>query len=284
MNKIKKILAIVIFILICVAAVFFIEYKNKSSKFFSTKADPTIVIATSKFGDIYQKDLDEYVSKIQKFVGYKIEINNISEDEKSILINEIVNQKKVLQDAIEAKVEETEAFKTREQETKNDLLKEIYLQNQINAYLTEDLLKSKYEELKEGLEGKKEYKVKHILVKEETDIKKVVAELKTKTFDEVAKKYSIDTTAQNGGDLGYVLDGQTVEEFNEVLKTQKINEVSKPFKTKFGWHVLIKEDERKVKVPSFKDTEETLKTSLTAEFIKNLTEQNIKEADIQIKR
>ena len=191
MNKIKKILAIVIFILICVAAVFFIEYKNKSSKFFSTKADPSAVIATSKFGDIYQRDLDEYVNKIQKFVGYKIEINNISEDEKSILINEIVNQKKVLQDAIEAKVEETEAFKTREQETKNDLLKEIYLQNQINAYLTEDLLKSKYEELKEGLEGKKEYKVKHILVKEETDIKKVVAELKTKTFDEVAKKYSV---------------------------------------------------------------------------------------------
>ena len=33
--------------------------------------------------------------------------------------------------------------------------------------------------------GKKEYKVKHILVKEEADIKKVVAELKTKTFDEV---------------------------------------------------------------------------------------------------
>ena len=35
------------------------------------------------------------------------------------------------------------------------------------------------------MEGKKEYKVKHILVKEEADIKKVVAELKTKTFDEV---------------------------------------------------------------------------------------------------
>ena len=40
--------------------------------------------------------MNKMVNKIQKFVGYKIEINKISEDEKSILINEIVNQKKVL--------------------------------------------------------------------------------------------------------------------------------------------------------------------------------------------
>lgn len=284
MNKIRKILILAIFVLICVGVLLFATFKYKPGKILSLKTAPTTVIATSKFGDIYQKDLNDYINKIQKFVGYKIEINNISEEEKTILIKEIVNQKKVLQDAIAAKTEESVNFKKREKETKNDLLKEIYLQEQINAYLTEDLLKSKYEELKKGLEGKKEYKVKHILVKEESEIKKVIEELKTRTFEEVAKQYSIDTTAQNGGDLGYILEGQTVEEFNDVLKAQKINEVSKAFKTKFGWHILIKEDERKVKIPSFKDTEETLKTSLTAEFIKNLTEQNIKEADIQIKK
>ena len=281
MNKIKKMLMIIVAVLACLGIAFVaLKYKNKNH----LPKDPNAVIATSKFGDIYQRDLVAYVGKIQKFVGYKIEIENMSEEERTILIKEIVNQKKVLQDAINAKINETEEFKQREQETRNDLLKEVYLQSQINAYLTQDLLKTKYEELKKGLENKKEFKVKHILVKEENEINKVIKELKTKTFEEVAKQYSIDTTAQNGGDLGYVLEGQTVEEFNEMLKTQPINEISPAFKTKFGWHVLVKQEEREVKVPSFEDTVDTLKTSLTAEFIKNLTAKNVEEANIEIKK
>lgn len=280
MNKIKKILVILILLLIIVLISLFAakKYKEKNSRLSLTTNN---IVATSKFGNVYRKDLKEYCDKLEKVIGYKIDLEKISKEEKEILIKEIVNQKKILIDAKASKVNEKSEFKTREREVLNDLYKEVYLQEKISEYITDDLLKTRYNEFKKENENKKEYKVKHILTKTEEEIKKVQQELKTKSFDDVAKKYSIDTTASEGGSLGYVLEGQTVAEFDKVLREQPVNEISKPFKTQFGWHILIKEDERKIKIPSFKDSREVLKNTLTSEYVKELTDKNIKEADIK---
>lgn len=58
-------------------------------------------------------------------------------------------------------------------------------------------------------------------------------------FSEVAKKYSEDrSVAQNGGEVGYFTALQMVYPFENVAYTTKVNEVSKPFRTKFGYHIL----------------------------------------------
>ena len=58
-------------------------------------------------------------------------------------------------------------------------------------------------------------------------------------FSEVAKKYSEDpSVAQNGGEIGYFTALQMVYPFENYAYTTNINEVSQPFKTKFGYHIL----------------------------------------------
>ncbi|MFQ5645306.1 MAG: SurA N-terminal domain-containing protein [bacterium] len=59
-----------------------------------------------------------------------------------------------------------------------------------------------------------------------------------KDFAEMAKKYSEDTTAKDGGDLGYFQRGVMVSEFDRAAFAMKKGEVSDLIKTSFGYHII----------------------------------------------
>jgi peptidyl-prolyl cis-trans isomerase C len=63
-------------------------------------------------------------------------------------------------------------------------------------------------------------------------------------FGAVAKKYSQDSSAVNGGDLGFVARGQTVPQFEQAAFALQPNQVSAVVETPFGFHI-IKAMERK---------------------------------------
>ena len=70
-------------------------------------------------------------------------------------------------------------------------------------------------------------------------------------FDTLAVTYSQDgETNKNGGDLGYVKKGDLPEEMEKVIFSLKKGEVSKPFKSSFGWEIVkvkdVKKNQRKV--------------------------------------
>jgi len=57
-------------------------------------------------------------------------------------------------------------------------------------------------------------------------------------FGEMARQNSEDSSAAKGGDLGWVAPGDTVPEFERVMNGLKPGEVSQPFQTPFGWHLV----------------------------------------------
>jgi len=61
---------------------------------------------------------------------------------------------------------------------------------------------------------------------------------KTVDFGELAKKYSDDGSASNGGNLGWMGPGDLVPEFEQTMNRLQIGEVSNPVKTQFGWHII----------------------------------------------
>lgn len=61
---------------------------------------------------------------------------------------------------------------------------------------------------------------------------------KTADFGELAKKYSDDGSAANGGNLGWMGPGDLVPEFDQAMNRLQIGEVSDPVKTEFGWHLI----------------------------------------------
>ena len=61
---------------------------------------------------------------------------------------------------------------------------------------------------------------------------------KTADFAELAKKYSEDGSAPNGGNLGWMGPGDLVPEFEQTMNRLQIGEVSNPVKSQFGWHLI----------------------------------------------
>lgn len=92
-------------------------------------------------------------------------------------------------------------------------------------------------------------KVRHILLKpneirsdEEThaQLSRIAAEIRAgKPFAELAREHSEDIgSALNGGELGWSLPGKFVPQFEEAMDTIAVDEVSEPFRSDFGWHIL----------------------------------------------
>ncbi|HEX5538863.1 MAG TPA: peptidylprolyl isomerase [Methylophilaceae bacterium] len=96
---------------------------------------------------------------------------------------------------------------------------------------------------------------RHILIKlsevvSEDEAKRKINMIKERLdhgadFVELARQYSEDASAPNGGDLGWVNPGDTVPQFEEVMNGLKPGEISAPVKTQFGWHIIQVLDRRK---------------------------------------
>jgi len=61
---------------------------------------------------------------------------------------------------------------------------------------------------------------------------------KTADFESLAKKFSEDGSAQNGGLLGWMGPGDLVPPFEIAMNRLQLGEVSDPVKTEFGWHLI----------------------------------------------
>lgn len=118
-------------------------------------------------------------------------------------------------------------------------------------------------------------KVRHILIK--TTEKSPADQAKAQTlaadvlkqvkaggnFAELAKKYSDDPGSKaNGGDLGYIVRGQTVKDFEATAFSLKPNEISNLVKTEFGYHILQLLERQEPRVQPLEEVREQLKAEI----------------------
>ncbi|MEK6242918.1 MAG: peptidylprolyl isomerase [Pseudomonadota bacterium] len=92
-------------------------------------------------------------------------------------------------------------------------------------------------------------RARHILVRtsevtSENDARRRLADLRERIvtggadFAELARLHSADGSASRGGDLDWLLPGDTVPEFERVMNALKAGEISQPVKSPFGWHLV----------------------------------------------
>ena len=104
-----------------------------------------------------------------------------------------------------------------------------------------------YDESKNTSQKIKKYFLKQIVLKtseihSEADVLKKLKRYKNEItsgvdFSLIAKKYSEDSSATYGGEIGWIAEGQDQNVDDQLSKIDK-NEVSEPFKTAFGWHII----------------------------------------------
>ena len=128
----------------------------------------------------------------------------------------------------------------------------------INETVTPEEIAAYYEANKEAFQQEEQVNARHILIavdenasdKEiaaaEKKIKKILAKAKSgQDFAKLAKKYSEGPSAPKGGELGWFGHGAMVKPFEDAAFALKKGEVSKPVRTRFGWHLIKIDDVRK---------------------------------------
>lgn len=153
--------------------------------------------------------------------------------------------------------------------------------------ITDEEMKTYFEENKDSFDEKEQVKASHILVEDETTAMKVKEELDSgKDFAELAKEYSTDTSnAADGGDLGYFTKGEMAEEFEKAAFEMEINKVSNPVKTDFGYHIIKVTDKKAATAATFEEHKDKIKELLFDEKIQteypNWLEEKKSEYDIK---
>ncbi len=109
-----------------------------------------------------------------------------------------------------------------------------------------------------GTKVEKRYRVEHILVKvnDLTSEAQALARIQDvqqkiqqgQDFKAVAKQYSEDGSANQGGDIGWIRSGETVPEFEQMVTQLPLNQVSQPVRTAFGYHLIRVVDSREENV------------------------------------
>lgn len=106
--------------------------------------------------------------------------------------------------------------------------------------------------------------------------KDIIKKLKNgESFDDLAKEYSDDTSNKDkGGDLGYFNTGDMLEEFEKAaFDLKKGKYTTTPVKTKYGYHIILKTDEKEK--PSLEDKKEEIINTLASEAKSNDTALSI---------
>jgi len=124
----------------------------------------------------------------------------------------------------------------------------VYFAN--NYYYSKDFFKNQLRY--ELLQGKVEDKLKadvartadmvwarHILVETEEEAKAALERINNgEEWGDVAAEVSTDSTASNGGDLGWFTRETMVQAFSDAAFSQEVGTISEPVQTDFGWHLI----------------------------------------------
>ena len=90
---------------------------------------------------------------------------------------------------------------------------------------------------------------RHILMRAdggqtEADVRRRLNEIRQRVqagesdFAELARQYSVDGSADRGGDLGWIYPGDTVPEFERAMDELQPGQLSEPVRSPFGWHLI----------------------------------------------
>ncbi len=152
------------------------------------------------------------------------------------------------------------------------LLAQAYLERASAKWnLSDSACRTYYDAHRDEFVQAEAVRVRHILCENEAEARAALLEvLRTKDFAAVAKERSKDPgSAPNGGDLEWVERGQTAPEFEAAVFGAAPGSPVGPFKSPFGWHVVLVSERRAARQLSFDEAKGEVRQRLQRNYIKD---------------
>lgn len=226
------------------------------------------VIATVSSQPITIKQFNERLAKLPPYY------RSIVEKNKKLYLEDMIIEKLFYEEAIRTGVLRDKEVEDLINEAKRKIVITKYIQNTVDAKIkvTDLELKEFYDSNRDDFKTPPLWRASHILVSGEDQAKVILDELaKGASFEELARKYSIDATATRGGDIGFFRIGQLVPEFEKAALKLEKGQTSGILHTQFGYHIIKLTDKREPVPESY----EKVRAALEAEIKKHKREGTV---------
>ncbi|WP_342169901.1 peptidylprolyl isomerase [Rickettsia endosymbiont of Seladonia tumulorum] len=247
------------------------------------------VVATYTGGEVRESQImKEFKPQLNLPSGETIKnFDDFPPQDQDKLIRIYVNNILLKKEVEKSNITSSKEFQEKLENAKNQLAQKELLENYVKSNLTDKMFDEEYNKYVTSLKGKEQIKVAHILVKSEKEANDLKNKLnKGADFAKLAGESSLDkASATNGGVIGYILlnqPGQLVPEFENKAFALKVNEVSTPVKTDYGWHIIKVLEKKPVPIPTKEEAKMTIDNVLAAEILKKYISDLEAKADLKI--
>lgn len=251
------------------ATVFLIAAVPLAAQAPAAKAEPKVVATIN--GEIVTV---EQLDRMYSHLSPEMRANYERSGGKAQFLDTYIRKKLLLQEALKSSFDKRPDVQDDVQAAKESVLFDRYIKDVIAANIVTDaLVRTYYDGHQDEFQRPASMKLRHILatptegpVNNSTgdDAKSLDEALAKMTridgllkekanFVDLASKFSEDSTADTGGDLGWVTPGKMVPEFDKMAFSLKKGQISSIIKTDFGFHIIYAEDRREAGVAPFEE-------------------------------
>jgi peptidyl-prolyl cis-trans isomerase C len=213
------------------------------------------------------------------------DLQQIPQDQiRAVLLAQMIDLKLMAAAGHTANLEQSDLYKQRLSYLQDRALRRAYTKQAVSDTISEDQIKAEYDKVIAAMPNVDEVHARHILVSSEDDAKAIKAQLDGGAdFATLAKEKSIEPGAKDsGGDLGYFTQDKMVKPFADAAFALKVNEVSQPVQTQFGWHIIQVLDRRPAAKPTLEQLTQQIGQQLYVQKYRTLFDQLRKATTIDI--
>jgi len=269
-----------------------IEKKGEGKKAQATKkTEPESWVARVNDKYITLEDFNKRWNSIP--FQFKYQYGLFGPEGKEKVLDTLIKNELLYQEAVKKGIDRREEIKQRIEDLRRQVIAEELLREEMQGMEASDSeALDYYNRNKEEFGEPEKVRVRHILVKAETEANEVLEKLKKgQDFAKLAQEYSIDPgTKDKGGELGFFPRGQMVPEFEEAAFKLKVGELSEPVKTFYGYHIIEVEEKKESTQKSFEEVKEDARNAALQEkqrkrfedFLEQLTRKAKIERNLQL--
>ena len=224
---------------------------------------------------------DEDLKLADEYIGANFSRQVDPKARESALIEFLISQQLLVQEAQTEKLAETPDFMKRLAYLRDMALMQAMLGKLGKEAVTDAAVKKTYDEAAKDYKPQDEYHALHLVVSTEDQAKDALKRIKAgEDFGKVAAEVSKDPGAKKG-DLGWRVKEEWMPEFAEQVVKLSPGQISDPVKTQVGWHVIKLVEKRPRKFPSQEELQGEISRYLSETARRSLLERLKQTAQIE---
>jgi peptidyl-prolyl cis-trans isomerase C len=200
------------------------------------------------------------------------------------VLDELIDQRLLALDALRQSLDQEDETRRRLSAARERILGNVLVENHLKNTVNETTIRRMYDE-QAGLRNRgDEVQARHILLKDEETAKDIAKKLNEGgDFAALAREISEDEGSRDkGGNLGYFTNDMLEATFTKVAFATKKGDISEPFKTKYGWHILQVQNRRKAPQPTFEEMRSEILNFMTYDEIQNILKSLRAQGDVKL--